>query len=164
MRFIVLKNLLIPWYATLVTSVMGRVCPAPCEDGCNRNEVEDTVGINAVEQFIGDTAKEEGYKFEFEAKDTGNRRFLHATNNIQPTTNIVTRGTRALARWCLAYISWTFMRFIVLKNLLIPWYATLVITLIFKHSKCVVVAFIILSIWVFLHIKSPYLFCSFFFY
>jgi uncharacterized protein with ATP-grasp and redox domains len=40
-------------------------------------------------------------------------------NNIQPTTNIVTRGTRALARWCLAYISWTFMRFIVLKNLLV---------------------------------------------
>ena len=35
-------------------SVMGRVCPAPCEDGCNRNEVEDHVGINAVEQFIGD--------------------------------------------------------------------------------------------------------------
>ena len=37
-------------------SVMGRVCPAPCQDGCNRNEVEDFVGINAVEQFIGDTA------------------------------------------------------------------------------------------------------------
>ena len=44
-------------------SMMGRVCPAPCEDGCNRNEVEDFVGINAVEQFIGDTAKEKGYKF-----------------------------------------------------------------------------------------------------
>ncbi|CAC9651242.1 Protein similar to glutamate synthase [NADPH] small chain, clustered with sulfite reductase [uncultured Gammaproteobacteria bacterium] len=54
-------------------SVMGRVCPAPCEDGCNRNEVEDTVGINAVEQFIGDTAKEKGYKFEFDAKDTGKK-------------------------------------------------------------------------------------------
>ncbi|MFV1972896.1 MAG: glutamate synthase, partial [Thiohalobacterales bacterium] len=26
-------------------SVMGRVCPAPCEDGCNRNEVEEAVGI-----------------------------------------------------------------------------------------------------------------------
>ncbi|MFV1992426.1 MAG: NAD(P)-binding protein [Acidiferrobacterales bacterium] len=37
-------------------SVMGRVCPAPCEDGCNRNEVEDFVGINSVEQFIGDWA------------------------------------------------------------------------------------------------------------
>lgn len=45
-------------------SVMGRVCPAPCEDGCNRNQVEDRVGINAVEQYIGDHALEEGYKFE----------------------------------------------------------------------------------------------------
>ena len=34
-------------------SIMGRVCPAPCEDGCNRNQVEDHVGINSVEQFIG---------------------------------------------------------------------------------------------------------------
>ena len=45
-------------------SMMGRVCPAPCEDGCNRNEVEDFVGINAIEQFIGDTAHEKGYTFE----------------------------------------------------------------------------------------------------
>ncbi len=39
-------------------SVMGRVCPAPCEDGCNRNEVDDTVGINAVEHYVGDWAIE----------------------------------------------------------------------------------------------------------
>jgi NADPH-dependent glutamate synthase beta subunit-like oxidoreductase len=51
-------------------SIMGRVCPAPCEDGCNRNEVEDFVGINAVEQFIGDTALQEGYKFT-PGKETG---------------------------------------------------------------------------------------------
>ncbi|MEJ2452233.1 MAG: NAD(P)-binding protein [Gammaproteobacteria bacterium] len=44
-------------------SIMGRVCPAPCEDGCNRNQVEDHVGINAVEQFIGDSALENGYTF-----------------------------------------------------------------------------------------------------
>ncbi len=37
-------------------AIMGRVCPAPCEDGCNRNEVEDHVGINAIEHFIGDHA------------------------------------------------------------------------------------------------------------
>ena len=37
-------------------SVMGRVCPAPCEDGCNRNEVEDFVGINGVEHYVGDWA------------------------------------------------------------------------------------------------------------
>lgn len=54
-------------------SIMGRVCPAPCEDGCNRNEVEDTVGINAVEQFIGDTARTEGYKFNIKAQDTGKK-------------------------------------------------------------------------------------------
>ena len=44
-------------------SMMGRVCPAPCQDGCNRNEVEDFVGINAVEQWIGDNALANGYKF-----------------------------------------------------------------------------------------------------
>lgn len=45
-------------------SQMGRVCPAPCEAGCNRNDVDDFVGINAVEQYLGDTAIEEGFTFE----------------------------------------------------------------------------------------------------
>ncbi len=53
-------------------AVMGRVCPAPCEDGCNRNEVDDRVGINAVEQFIGDSALDAGFKFEA-AADTGKK-------------------------------------------------------------------------------------------
>ena len=44
-------------------SMMGRVCPAPCEQGCNRNNVDDFVGINAVEQYIGDTAKQQGFTF-----------------------------------------------------------------------------------------------------
>ncbi|TVO75499.1 NAD(P)-binding protein [Sedimenticola selenatireducens] len=44
-------------------SMMGRVCPAPCQDGCNRNDVEDFVGINAVEQYIGDSAIANGYAF-----------------------------------------------------------------------------------------------------
>jgi glutamate synthase (NADPH/NADH) small chain len=54
-------------------SMMGRVCPAPCQDGCNRNELEDFVGINAVEQFIGDTAIANGYKFAAAGADTGKR-------------------------------------------------------------------------------------------
>nr|VFJ62461.1 MAG: NADPH-dependent glutamate synthase beta chain [Candidatus Kentron sp. FW] len=45
-------------------SQMGRVCPAPCQDGCNRNEVEDFVHINAIEQYIGDHAIEHGFQFE----------------------------------------------------------------------------------------------------
>ncbi len=44
-------------------SVMGRVCPAPCEDGCNRNQLEDHVGINSVEQYIGDFAVRAGFGF-----------------------------------------------------------------------------------------------------
>ncbi|MEW8014214.1 MAG: NAD(P)-binding protein [Candidatus Sedimenticola endophacoides] len=53
-------------------SMMGRVCPAPCQGGCNRNDVEDFVGINSVEQFIGDTALVEGYKFSA-GTDTGKK-------------------------------------------------------------------------------------------
>jgi len=43
-------------HANPFPSVMGRVCPAPCESGCNRNEVEDFVGINSVEHFLGEYA------------------------------------------------------------------------------------------------------------
>ena len=52
-------------------SMMGRVCPAPCQTGCNRNDVEDFVGINAVEQYIGDTAIKEGFSFESTDKLSG---------------------------------------------------------------------------------------------
>ncbi|MCP4044695.1 MAG: FAD-dependent oxidoreductase, partial [Gammaproteobacteria bacterium] len=52
-------------------AIMGRVCPAPCEDGCNRNEVEDHVGINSVEQFIGDYGLEHGLKLYPAGEDTG---------------------------------------------------------------------------------------------
>jgi NADPH-dependent glutamate synthase beta subunit-like oxidoreductase len=54
-------------------SMMGRVCPAPCQEGCNRNEVEDFVGINSVEQFIGDNALHAGYAFEKPQRETGKR-------------------------------------------------------------------------------------------
>jgi glutamate synthase (NADPH/NADH) small chain len=54
-------------------SQMGRVCPAPCQDGCNRNEVEDYVGINAVEQYIGDYAKEKAFAFDKPEKESGKR-------------------------------------------------------------------------------------------
>jgi len=54
-------------------AIMGRVCPAPCEDGCNRNEVEDHVGINAVEHFIGNYALEKGFKLRSPGADTGKK-------------------------------------------------------------------------------------------
>ena len=52
-------------------SVMGRVCPAPCEDGCNRNEVDEFVGINAVEQYVGDWAIDNGLALPKPEAETG---------------------------------------------------------------------------------------------
>jgi NADPH-dependent glutamate synthase beta subunit-like oxidoreductase/Pyruvate/2-oxoacid:ferredoxin oxidoreductase delta subunit len=54
-------------------SVMGRVCPAPCETGCNRNEVEDHVGINSVEHYLGEWANANGLKFVKPEHSTGKK-------------------------------------------------------------------------------------------
>ncbi|MBI3149789.1 MAG: NAD(P)-binding protein [Betaproteobacteria bacterium] len=54
-------------------AVMGRVCPAPCEKGCNRNEVDDRVGINAVEHFLGEYAIAQGLQFSRAAQPSGKK-------------------------------------------------------------------------------------------
>ncbi len=54
-------------------AIMGRVCPAPCQDGCNRNEVEGFVGINSVEQYIGDWAREHNLTFPKPKQETGKK-------------------------------------------------------------------------------------------
>ena len=59
--------------ANPLPSVMGRVCPAPCESGCNRNQVEDFVGINSVEHFLGEWAIEHGLAFPKPETKTGKR-------------------------------------------------------------------------------------------
>lgn len=41
-------------------AVCGRVCPHPCEDQCNRKEVDEAVSINALERHVGDFALEQG--------------------------------------------------------------------------------------------------------
>jgi formate dehydrogenase beta subunit len=42
-------------------AVHGRVCYHPCEDSCNRKDVDEAVSIHAVERFLGDKALEEGW-------------------------------------------------------------------------------------------------------
>ena len=54
-------------------AVMGRVCPAPCETGCNRNEVEDHVGINSVEHYLGEYAIKNDLQFGKPAAQTGKK-------------------------------------------------------------------------------------------
>ncbi len=54
-------------------SIMGRVCPAPCETGCNRNEVEDHVGINSVEHYLGEWAIEHKLAYDKPARSSGKK-------------------------------------------------------------------------------------------
>ena len=54
-------------------AVMGRVCPAPCETGCNRNAVEDHVGINSVEHFLGQYAIANMLAYPKPEKNTGKK-------------------------------------------------------------------------------------------
>jgi NADPH-dependent glutamate synthase beta subunit-like oxidoreductase/Pyruvate/2-oxoacid:ferredoxin oxidoreductase delta subunit len=54
-------------------AVMGRVCPAPCESGCNRNQVEENVGINSVEHFLGNWALDNNMSYEKPAQESGKK-------------------------------------------------------------------------------------------
>ena len=52
---------------------MGRVCYHPCETACNRSFLDEAVGINAVERFLGDHAIEQGLDASRPAVTTGRR-------------------------------------------------------------------------------------------
>ncbi|MFD1506817.1 FAD-dependent oxidoreductase [Georgenia yuyongxinii] len=54
-------------------AVMGRVCYHPCQTACNRGQVDEAVGINAVERFLGDEAIRRGWTIPVTAPDTGRR-------------------------------------------------------------------------------------------
>jgi 2-oxoacid:acceptor oxidoreductase delta subunit (pyruvate/2-ketoisovalerate family) len=45
-------------------AIMGRVCYHPCEGACNRVTIDEAVGINSVERFLGDLAIQKGWTFE----------------------------------------------------------------------------------------------------
>ncbi len=50
-------------------AVCGRVCPHPCEEGCNRTELDGAVGINKIERAIGDFGLEKGLKLKALAEE-----------------------------------------------------------------------------------------------
>ena len=54
-------------------AVMGRVCYHPCEGACNRGQLDQAVGINAVERFLGDEAIKRGWRFEPAPAASGKR-------------------------------------------------------------------------------------------
>lgn len=54
-------------------ALMGRVCVKPCETGCNRNHIDTTVNIHAVERFIGDEAIRLKWQADYSTRFTGKR-------------------------------------------------------------------------------------------
>jgi NADPH-dependent glutamate synthase beta subunit-like oxidoreductase len=54
-------------------AVMGRVCYHPCQTACNRAQLDEAVGINAVERFLGDQAIEHGWRIDPPATESGKR-------------------------------------------------------------------------------------------
>ncbi len=54
-------------------AVMGRVCYHPCETACNRVQLDEAVGINSVERFLGDEALRCGWQLPPPAPASGKR-------------------------------------------------------------------------------------------
>lgn len=46
-----------------VPATMGRICIHPCQSNCNRGQHDEALGINSLEQFLGDRAIDEGWSF-----------------------------------------------------------------------------------------------------
>ena len=59
--------------ANPLPACMGRVCYHPCETACNRAQLDECVGVNAIERFIGDESLKHGWKFRSATKSTGMR-------------------------------------------------------------------------------------------
>ena len=54
-------------------AIMGRACYHPCETACNRGQLDEAVGINSVERFLGDEAIRLGWTVAPLAPPTGRR-------------------------------------------------------------------------------------------
>lgn len=52
-------------------ATMGRVCYHPCQTACNRGQMDEAVGINAIERFLGDKAIAEGWNVSVDAAPSG---------------------------------------------------------------------------------------------
>ncbi len=54
-------------------AIMGRICVKPCETGCNRNHIDNTINIHAIERYIGDEAIHQNWQVRVTAKPTGKK-------------------------------------------------------------------------------------------
>jgi NADPH-dependent glutamate synthase beta subunit-like oxidoreductase len=52
-------------------AVMGRVCYHPCQTVCNRAQLDEVLGINSVDRFLGEEAIREGWTILVTAQPSG---------------------------------------------------------------------------------------------
>src|SRR6516164_4593303 len=56
-----------------LAAIHGRVCYHPCESVCNRASLDSAVSIHAVERFLGDLARDQGWGFDRPPGRSGRR-------------------------------------------------------------------------------------------
>lgn len=65
------------WESLIVNNplpaIMGRVCYHPCQDACNRGQLDEAVNIPAVERFLGDLALTEKWPAKIVNPPSGKR-------------------------------------------------------------------------------------------
>ena len=55
-------------------TVIGRICPRPCEDECRRNYVDEPVAINFIKRYVADYERELGKRIlPYKAPETGRK-------------------------------------------------------------------------------------------
>lgn len=54
-------------------AIMGRACYHPCEDVCNRAQMDTAVGINSVERFLGDEAIKNNWRVKVDKPASGKK-------------------------------------------------------------------------------------------
>ncbi|MDJ0810012.1 MAG: RnfABCDGE type electron transport complex subunit B [Desulfobacterales bacterium] len=55
-------------------TVIGRICPRPCEDECRRKYAEESVAINFIKRYVADYEMQSGTRIQpYKAPDTGRR-------------------------------------------------------------------------------------------
>ena len=52
-------------------AITGRVCPHPCESGCNRGRYDEPLAIHSIERYLGDQAIENDWDYPVTAPKAG---------------------------------------------------------------------------------------------